>query len=318
MTNVFSSTPFLESLAAAHFPGERCTIETFRLEGQRFRLLVAGGRPVVEVPWMDFVEPLDEPASPGAAADRRLAWLPNCALATLTVPEWKAGPGTQPERMPSPFIDWRQFPTFAAFDERPDNGGRTGGERRRRFRRIEKAYGDARYTFHDTDPVAFEQCIAWKRAQYKATGIGGDALADPRAVRLFREMLDRGLIAVSTLRGGDTLLAVHIGAIWDGRLYWWVPSYDAEHGRLGPGRVLLETMLEDSYARGHREFDFLLGDEEYKWWYSTHTRVVGPRGTPPLSLRVRRLAKGGIKRALQLSPRLWDAAQRMRKRLRSS
>ena len=314
MTNVFSSPAFLESLAVARFPGKRCTVETVRVEGRPFRLLVVNGRPVTSVPWLDFLEPLDEAAT---AADRALGYLPWCALETLSADAWNEGAGASPERMPSPFVDWTPYASYTAFDER---GGsvRNAADQRRRLRRIEKALGPVRYTYHDTDASAFDRCIAWKRAQYRATEIGGDPLADPAAVRLFRELDTRGLLAVSTLRAGDVLLAVHIGAMWEGRLYWWLPAYDTEHAKLSPGRALLELLLEDSCARGHREFDFLLGDEPYKWSYATHTRVVGPLGTPPLALRARRLAERGIKRALKASPRLFDAARQLRQRLRST
>lgn len=312
MSNVFSSVPFLESLGTARFPRGRWSIETVGLGEHRFRVLVVGRQPVTSVPWLDFLEPLG-PGDGPRTADRRVGYVPRAALASIPAAEWPAAAARTPAPLPSPYIDWRQFPTLADFDARPWAQGRNGAERGRRWRRVVKAFGEARYTTHTSDPTVFDACIAWKRSQYRATGVG-DALADERSVRLFRELLERGVLEVSALHGGDTLLAAHVGLLWEGRRYWWLPAYDPAHTKLSAGRVLLEAMLEEGHARGDREFDFLLGDEAYKWSYASHTRLVTPLGTTPLALRANRLVRQGLKRALQLSPGLWRVVQRTRGR----
>ena len=105
---------------------------------------------------------------------------------------------------------------------------------------------------------------------------------------------------------------------WEGRLYSWLPAHDPRHASLGPGRILLKWLMAESRARGHREFDFLIGGEEYKWQFATHARVVGPIGTPPLALRARQLARTTVRSALQRSPPVWRWLQGMRRRLRAS
>lgn len=39
-------------------------------------------------------------------------------------------------------------------------------------------------------------------------------------------------------------------------------------------------MIEQSHAEGLKEFDFLLGDEAYKFYYADYFRVVGLAGEP--------------------------------------
>ena len=314
MTHVFSSTAFLESLAAARFPAKRATIGMVQLGTHRFRMLTVAGRAIVDIPWLDFVEPLD-PSEPMTSPVSRVSYVPRVALQSMAAAEWQAlDPGTRWGR-PSPYVQWGMFPRFEDFS----GGARAGvfSRGRRRWRQISKEIGEARYLHDDEDPAAFGLCIEWKRAQYRASGFP-DALADPATLRLFRELRDRGLLTVSTLRAGTALVAVHVCLSWEKRLYSWIPTYNPEHGRFSGGRVLLEAMLAASHARGDHEFDFLLGDEAYKWDYATHTRVVGPLGNAPLSLRAQRLAKQGLKRALGLSPRLWDVARRLRRLLRSA
>jgi CelD/BcsL family acetyltransferase involved in cellulose biosynthesis len=99
--------------------------------------------------------------------------------------------------------------------------------------------------------------MRWKSAQWRTTGSIDHFAADPCYVQLFREVKRRWLLALPTLSAGQTLLSIHIGAMW---LDWWVPAYDPELARYPPVRLLPETFLADSFARGHAEFDFLVGD----------------------------------------------------------
>jgi CelD/BcsL family acetyltransferase involved in cellulose biosynthesis len=78
--------------------------------------------------------------------------------------------------------------------------------------------------------------------------------------------------------------------------------------------MLLELMRE-SYSRHHAEFDFLIGDEGYKWHFATHNRAVGPMGNPPWSLRLRKAGKKHLKSVLVRYPVAFDAARALKKRL---
>ena len=302
--NVFASLPFLASLAAARFPGRPTSVGVHRIAGRDFRLLSVSGGPVTSVPWLDFHEPL-APSDAGSGTVRPLKYLPRAALRTMTVDEWRAARLVAAPGLPSPFIDWTTSPTPVVESQ----------QTRRRWRQLARELPDATFTYQDDDPAAMARCIEWKRAQYRATGVG-DALSDPANRRLFGELRERGLLVTSTLRGGGALLAVHVGMEWAGRLYWWIPSYDPAYAAVSPGRVLLERLLAESAARGHREFDFLLGDEGYKWQFATHTRVIGPLGTAPSGVRAARLAKATIRSALRRSPPLWTLLQQVRRRLR--
>jgi CelD/BcsL family acetyltransferase involved in cellulose biosynthesis len=91
---------------------------------------------------------------------------------------------------------------------------------------------------------------------------------------------------LSTLRLGGVLVAGHVGMVHDGRFSYWVPAYDPAWSKDGVGAILLEWMIEQCHRQGLREFDFLLGNETYKWSYATHTRLVGPVGTKPLAAQL--------------------------------
>lgn len=144
----------------------------------------------------------------------------------------------------------------------------------------------------DSRDQPFGTCMRWKSAQWRTTGSIDHFAADPCYVQLFREVKRRGLLAVPTLSAGQTLLSIHIGAMW---LDWWVPAYDPELARYSPVRLLPETFLADSFARGHAEFDFLVGGKITSG-ITRHNREIGSLGKPSLALFLRYEAMTHIRR----------------------
>ncbi len=308
--NLFSTDAFLETLAELYYPGRRWAVEVCRVEGRYLRLLVVGRREVVlSAPFFDYPQPVEDPV-PGPV--RELSWVPRTVLRTTTVEDRAPEPKGQ---HPSPFIDWSRFVDWADFERFV--GARIGNlfpDSRRRRKKLERDLGPLRFEFDDPRPEVFDACVRWKSAQYVTTGLP-DLFAPAENVELFRRLRRRGAVVVSSLSAGSTLLAVHFGGLADGKHSWWVPAYDAALSKYSPGRLLLEEILKESLARRHREFDFLIGDEAYKFHYATHVRVIGPVGSPPLRVRLWNEARARAKHALSGSPRLLEAARSFRRRL---
>ena len=304
--NLFSTEGYLTTVADVYYSGLPRAIRIYRVEGCLFRLLEVRGRPIISPPFMDFVEPVLADSSKGI---RSLRYLPRAALA-MTCAEG----GWQPTRIEavyaSPLIDWSLFDCWPAFERMVK--ARIGNllpDSRRKRRKAERDLGALRFVYDDPREEPFEACITWKSAQWRRTGSVDLFAAEPRHVQLFRELRRRGLLVVSTLSAGEKLLSVHIGAVADNRLYWWVPAYDAHLARYSPGRLLLQDLLAESFARNHARFEFLLGDEEYKWRYATHTLEVGPLGKPSLNLFLRYEARTLIRTVLERRPRVLGAAR---------
>jgi hypothetical protein len=306
--NIFTTTTFLETAGALFFPRRARSIEVCRLEGRRIPLLVLDGKEVVgRMPFYDFPQPLDDARG---AVDREISWLPRTVVRTTPIAQ-----RTSPEPQgfhPSPYVDWSLEPSWVSLEGRRAPRSSDSGRKRRR---LEKELGPLRFELDDPSPQVFEACVAWKSAQYVATGLR-DMFADPRNVALFRRLRERGVLLVSSLRAGDTLLAAHFGSSHAGRTTWWVPAYDPAWSKFSPGRLLLEDLLKASSARGDREFDFLIGDEDYKFAYATHNRVIGPVGTPPLTELVATRARQRAKAVLERYPRALEFARTVRERLK--
>lgn len=295
--NMFSSEVFLRTLGEVCFTSRRYEPALFAVEGRVYRLLRVDGAPLTSFPFVDFFEPV---AAPHGSA-RSLGYLPRVARETLSSEAWLTRPPS-PGLLPSPFITWRQFERWDSFAALVSSRcGNLFPDSRRRRNKLGKALGEVEFRLDDRRPGTLELGMKWKSAQYLASGYE-DMFDDARNRRLFFELQDRGLVLVSSLSAGEKLIAVHLGASHEGRLYWWVPAFGPEFARFSPGRLTLESLLEASFERGDEAFDFLIGDEAYKWHYATHTRVIGSAGAPPTSIRLEREVKRRAKQALQGMP----------------
>jgi hypothetical protein len=295
--NVFSSVPFLDTLAMTYFPGRRAEVARYTVEGHEFQLLrVDDRKPITAWPLVDYWEPVDpggsstEPDPATAAPPRSLVSLPRVALEMVAA---DGRPGDLGTRSPSPSL---QFDGFAGWPEVEQllhaRAPRVASDSRRRLRRIEREIGPVTIAVDDHDDAAVDTCITWKVEQFRGAA---RLYRDARHAAFLRALRDRDVAEVATLRAGGRLLAVHIGLRHDGRFSSWVPAYDTRCSAYAPGRLLLEHLVQSSCERGDTEFDFLVGNEPYKWQYATHTRLVEPLGP---------------------QPRLPEATRRLRRRLR--
>lgn len=287
--NIFSTDLFLETLGETFFPERRRSIELFRVGGQTLRLLVLDGHEVVRAaPFYDFPQALEDGPHSGA---KPLGYFPRAVLRTRpAAPNEPLAEGEQA----SPYLDWSYYPTVEGFDVwLASNHGKTG-DPRIKHRKLEKALGPLTFHYDDPRPEVFNLCIQWKAAQYVASGYE-NLFAREACVQLFRRLRERGVLVISSLQAGDRIVAAHLGTLHAGRQTYWLPSYDVELARFSPGRLLLEDMLRESLSRKHVEFDFLIGNEGYKYLYATHERIIGPVGTPALmeraTIEARRFAK---------------------------
>jgi Acetyltransferase (GNAT) domain len=303
---LFSGEDYLAAVADVYYRRQCPSLRIYRVKGCLFRLLEVRGWPIIDPPFVDFLQPIAEHAGPGTPG---LRYLPKVALAKTAVKDtWQ--PACAGALYPSPLIDWSLFECWPAFERMVKSRiGNLLPDSRRKRRKAERDLGPVRFVYDDQREEPFEACLVWKSAQWRRTGSVDLFAADPRHKQLFRELRRRGLLLVSTLNAGETLLAVHIGAVAYNRLYWWVPAYNVRVARYSPGRLLLEDLLAESFARNQHRFEFLLGDENYKWHYATHVLEVGPLGKPSLDSFLRYEAKTRLRTVLEGHPRALGVAR---------
>lgn len=311
--NLFSSPDYLACVAEAYHPGRAFELVDYAVAGSTYRLLrivprgLAREKIITSVPFLDLLEPIEAPGKAGPS------FLPRVSHARVTVAEWKARTD-QGSFQVSPLIDFTLFPTWEACVAHARSLG-DAAFRSNRARQVKKLNAEHGLTmsWNDEAPAALAELLRWKSRQYRASGFI-DAFESRALVRLFELLRERKHLLVTTMRLGGTLVAGHAGVLHDGRFYYWLPAYDPQWAKAGVGSILNEWMMEQAYRHGAQEFDFLLGDEAYKWNYATHTRLVGPAGRPPLAvrawvpLRARLLAE--VKKREDVYKRLQDLKRR--------
>lgn len=302
--NFYASRDFLETAASAFFPHRDTAIADVAIGGEVLRLLLVDGRPQTRMLFLDMhqsltAEEIETPVIKGRYARQVVRGLAPC--------DGIFPPG---EAIPAPFVDWSGFADFATYHSLLlSRQKRRVRDLERRGRGLAAQYGELTFTFDDTAPDVLAGAKAWKSRQLQETG-HHDFFADPHTLAFFEILRDRGRLVASTLRSGGRLASLWLGFIHEGSWSGWIFAYEPAFGKYSPGHLLLIRMLEESFRRGHREFDFSEGGEEYKLLYATHARLLGDLGRPPVLRAMKLAAKHGLK---QLSPRLFSALKDLRR-----
>ncbi len=167
------------------------------------------------------------------------------------------------------------------------------------------------FTENDENGDVFEFARRWKSRQLLETG-HKDLFASPKNIAFFDRLRERKLLTSSTVRVAGRLAAVWLGFIYEGGWSGWIFTYDPEFRKYSVGHQLINFMMERSHQLKHREFDFSIGAEDYKFLYATHVRVVGTAGRLPMRLRILAGAKKELK---ERSPGLWKVARSVKREL---
>jgi CelD/BcsL family acetyltransferase involved in cellulose biosynthesis len=314
--NFYASPEYLRLVSDAYFKGLPTRVEDVRIGRDVLRVLVVdGARVITEVPFLDYHEPLIDAEVHGPA--RTHGYAPWVTREVIDQSAWQscARPGLEA----APYVDWSTAPTFdgyLALLKTRWKGILKENERRRR--RLAEDFGELSFSVDDGRDDVFELARKWKQRQLVATG-ANDYLANPQNVEFLRLARERGILVSSTIRAAGRLLSVWLGFIHAGVWSGWIFAYDHDPSlrKYSLGHQLLRSMLEESHRRKHRELDFSIGGEDYKWIYATHARVLGPVGRAPLQQRVVTLAKQQAKIALAAKPAWLELARSLRDRAAS-
>jgi Acetyltransferase (GNAT) domain len=315
--NLFSSPEFLGAIADTYFKGRSATVESVRVGSEVLRLLVIDHQKVItNIRFLDYHLPVT--GEQLRDMGREVASVPFVVRGIVDQAEWERGP--QNEFVPSPYLDWSQFPTFGDYRNFIKQRRRDSVRKLERLRRrmVEK-FGDLQFRPDDERSDVLEFARRWKSQQLRASG-ESDYFADPKTIEFFELLRARGLLTSSSLRTADgQLLSVWLGAkyknVWSG----WIFTYDRtpEIAYFSPGHQLVQSMLEESHRLGQREFDFSIGSNDYKWLYATHVRLLGWLGQPPLTQRMLDRARRQARKYVSERPGLRRVAQSVKRIVQS-
>jgi len=122
------------------------------------------------------------------------------------------------------------------------------------------------------DSKTIEQMFAIqiKRQQYKPRK---SQFEDNSVRNFFAEVADsfskKGWLDFASLSLDEKIIAYVFGFRLNGTVFYWNVSFDPDYQQFSPGKSLLKFLLEDSFKKGDRIFDFMIGDESYKSHWAT-------------------------------------------------
>ena len=108
-----------------------------------------------------------------------------------------------------------------------------------------------------------------KRQDYKV----GKSIFESRPDRDFYSDLAmvfgrRGWLALSVLKVNNRIISYIYGLKYRGTIYCWIQAIDTEYFRYSPGKLHIKNLLAKSFEHNYKEFDFMIGDEPYKFHWA--------------------------------------------------
>lgn len=205
----------------------------------------------------------------------------------------------------APYIDlpvsWDEY-----FGSLPGKRRRTLG---RMLRNLERKHGAV--SFQECDAGSLEEGLNrffdLHQERWRAVGISG-SFADPRVKEFYREVawkfLHRGWFYFSSMDVAGKMVSAMYGCIFNRKMYFIAAGRDIRYSRYSAGQLHMMHVIKDAVSRNLIEFDFMQGDEPYKFYWTKSTRRY---------VRVT-IIRGGFLAGLRLQLlraflRLWDVRQ---------
>lgn len=83
--------------------------------------------------------------------------------------------------------------------------------------------------------------------------------------RVTKRLNNLGMIDAGILFYRDQIISYIYGFHYRQTHYYWNISFLPEYASYSPGKILIYCMLIDSFEKGYKKFDFMRGDEDYKF-----------------------------------------------------
>jgi CelD/BcsL family acetyltransferase involved in cellulose biosynthesis len=211
----------------------------------------------------------------------------------------------------SPFIDLRDVASIdtvlvnSSKNLRQDVG--------RRVRRLEelgdlhlRVYGGSEVGLAKDalDGLIYAYCDRW----------GGDKKIAEFWKQMLSACLPMGFLHMSVLESNGAPISWHMGFLYKGRFYYYKPAYDVQLAAYSPGKVHLMKLIEQSLRQGATVFDFLRGEEAYKYDWTKSSislyqmQIDGPTLRSQLARKARRLVCGSRRKVRELSQHFYHTS----------
>jgi len=191
--------------------------------------------------------------------------------------------------------------------------GSLGRKRRRMLgrmlRNLEKEHGVVELQQYDADSLeaGLNRFFDLHQERWQSVGLRG-SFTDPREKDFYREVarkfLKRNWLHFSSLTVDSEVASALFSCIYNQKFYAITEARNIRYAEYSVGHLHEMRVIKDAVSRNLREFDFLQGDEPYKFYWTKSARrymqvIIVKRGfLPALRLRL-----------LRIFLRLWDIRQ---------
>lgn len=155
----------------------------------------------------------------------------------------------------------------AFFEQRKKEGSSTFRDAPKKRRKMQREIGEVRFEARAKDAAAFDQMMAWKRAQTLRTG-QPDIYGRKWVQDVFRRVFEsdaadcRGYFM--SLYAADKLAGAMFCIASSDVAHAWVTAYDPALEQFSPGLIIWMDFLQDAAAAGYKELDYGAGDYRFK------------------------------------------------------
>lgn len=80
-----------------------------------------------------------------------------------------------------------------------------------------------------------------------------------------------GWADISALKINGRVISTVFALKNKGVFYYWLPAFDPEFSKYSPGKVHIHALLKRAFDQQYEDFDFMRGDEAYKYKWSNNT-----------------------------------------------
>src|SRR5580765_6575407 len=155
--------------------------------------------------------------------------------------------------------------------------GKHRHELQRKMRRLERDAPDARVSCVSA-PSDVSSRLGDFLALHRSTRVGKARFMDERMERFFRAALagfaERAAARLWFLDTASGPIAAFVTIEWDGTVGLYNSGFAPDRAALSPGVVLLAQLIRDAIGRGRGKFDFLRGEERYKYEFEPVAQAV--------------------------------------------
>ncbi|NND84159.1 MAG: GNAT family N-acetyltransferase [Acidimicrobiia bacterium] len=144
-------------------------------------------------------------------------------------------------------------------------------ETRRKRRRYEEVVGPARIARFDTAPERLDEFVALHRT---SAGEKGSFMTDAMAAYFGAVMALDGWGIDALLTPDGDMAAAGFSFHGDDGYYLYNSAFDRSFSEASPGVVLIASLIEFAIEEGQMLFDFLKGDEPYKFRLGAEPRAL--------------------------------------------